>query len=111
MARFREYTPARRHVMQALMWLIFAATYAGAVALGHARAEALRITLTPTIADGDLLYRLPAGWESKRHKSNDVLQISATEPRGADRVRRVLKINLFLHQAGPIRATEVMAKI
>lgn len=108
MARFREYTPARRRAMQALMWVIFAATYAGAVALVHARTEALRVTLTPTITEGDLLFRLPAGWATERHKQRGLL-ILAAEPGGTDRVHRILQI-MYRVEPGPLTATEVMAR-
>ncbi len=110
MARLREYTPARRLVMQVLMWVIFAATYAGAVALVHARSESLRISLTPMMIDGDLLYRLPAGWLSERNTRQGLL-ITATEPAGSDRVPRKLQIEAFLHIPGPVTANEIMARL
>lgn len=108
MARLREYTPARRRAMQILMWLIFAATYAGAATLTHARAQALRVNLTPAMGEGDLLYRLPAGWKVERRKRPTV-RISAIEPGGLDRMHRVVQIHLSPYESDAPTATDFMA--
>ncbi len=77
-----EYTPKRRHIMQAVMWTILAATVALAsvVARSVNKANRIELSLQPIIA-GDVSIRLPLHWIAVPFAGNDPRLIAqAAEP-------------------------------
>ncbi len=106
MARPRDYTPVRRRIMQGVMWVIFAATYAGATMLTHERTAAQRVPLGEPIKRGDLMLRLPKGWEVavEQHR------LVAKEPEGEGHFGRQIEVR-FYPLGEPATPDEVLATL
>jgi hypothetical protein len=62
MPRPVEYTPARRMIMQAILWVVLGGAVALAAAVVHQKHQALMAELGPIRISGPIHFRLPADW-------------------------------------------------
>src|SRR5690349_10544955 len=80
MARPQTNSPARRFMMQGIMWIILGATVGLAALVSHHRRSAFEVKLAPPITYRSVTVQLPKGWTIK--KTSDELSstlITATE--------------------------------
>jgi hypothetical protein len=69
MAKNSQYGRWRRAAMQAVLWVVFAATLALAGYVSHRRTASLAPQLAEPVTFGELSVRLPAGWEPKERNA------------------------------------------
>src|SRR4051794_905966 len=88
-----DYTPARRRLMQLVMWLILLATMGLAAAVGASNRRANRVDLSPqSVTVNGVTARIPMKWRS-RPRGDDprtVVQASDAGPGEQGRVVTIL---------------------
>src|SRR5947199_9881843 len=63
MARPVTYSPARRFLIQGIMWIILGATVGLAALVRHHRKSWLEVKLAPAMTYRQVTAQLPKGWE------------------------------------------------
>src|SRR5438034_7830376 len=63
MARPQTYSPARRFMMQGIMWIILGASVGLAALVSHHRRSAFELKLAPPITYRTVTVQLPKGWK------------------------------------------------
>jgi len=81
----REYTPARRKMMQGVLWIVLAGSVGLAAVVDHQLLGSRRASLGPELIVGALHIRLPVNWIASRLRSNlvDPLVLEMAEPDNA----------------------------
>jgi len=81
MPRPGEYTPARRLLMQTILWVVLGGAVALAGAVVHQKHQALMAELGPVRISGPVHFRLPADWVVVAGQTDDPrLVATANEP-------------------------------
>src|SRR5581483_5223324 len=100
MPRPQQYTPARRFMMQGIMWVILGATVGLAALVSHQRRSSIDVKLDDLKEYRGVSVQLPRGWEiSKKADPMSAVLVSATEKKSSDedegpRVVRIVRETL-----------------
>src|SRR5206468_10299959 len=80
MARPQTYSPARRFMMQGIMWIILGATVGLAALVSHHRRTSIDVKLGDAISYRGVTVQLPKGWEIvKTSDEQSAVVFTATE--------------------------------
>ncbi len=89
-----EYTPARRNLMQAIVWVIFGIIVALAAIVTRAQRQAGQVELaSQTVSSGNVSVRLPSRWRARMRGDTDsrmIAQAAESAPGEGGRTVRVL---------------------
>src|SRR5947208_2927697 len=93
MPRPGEYTPARRNLMQAILWVILSVTIALAAMVTRSQRQAEHVELADEITSGNVSVRVPARWRAGPRGDADpriIAQAAEAPPGEPGRTIRVL---------------------